>query len=186
MIGRCVARSHSLTLLPCLHFGPLRMTSGCGPYWTTLCLVVPFHGCVVSGRTHAPAFWLSGSLLKVNPSGSPRVFLFGNERTLRRWSINASTHDPLRATQASGVQNLASLPPVVTWNQPPWCRQSTAPSGSRQHQLARDHPCELVAQLVEQRPFKAWVLGSSPSGLTNKIKDLNPDHLQRKFAVIPK
>jgi hypothetical protein len=26
--------------------------------------------------------------------------------------------------------------------------------------------CELVAQLVEQRPFKAWVLGSSPSGLT--------------------
>src|ERR1700690_1762569 len=25
---------------------------------------------------------------------------------------------------------------------------------------------ELVAQLVEQRPFKAWVLGSSPSGLT--------------------
>ena len=26
--------------------------------------------------------------------------------------------------------------------------------------------CEPVAQLVEQRPFKAWVLGSSPSGLT--------------------
>jgi hypothetical protein len=25
---------------------------------------------------------------------------------------------------------------------------------------------EPVAQLVEQRPFKAWVLGSSPSGLT--------------------
>jgi hypothetical protein len=25
---------------------------------------------------------------------------------------------------------------------------------------------ELVAQLVEQRPFKAWVLGSNPSGLT--------------------
>ena len=25
---------------------------------------------------------------------------------------------------------------------------------------------ELVAQLVEQRPFKAWVLGSSPSELT--------------------
>ena len=26
--------------------------------------------------------------------------------------------------------------------------------------------CELVAQLVEQRPFKAWVLGSIPSELT--------------------
>ena len=25
---------------------------------------------------------------------------------------------------------------------------------------------DLVAQLVEQRPFKAWVLGSSPSGIT--------------------
>jgi hypothetical protein len=25
---------------------------------------------------------------------------------------------------------------------------------------------ELVAQLVEQRPFKAWVLGSIPSELT--------------------
>ena len=25
---------------------------------------------------------------------------------------------------------------------------------------------ELVAQLVEQRPFKAWVLGSNPSELT--------------------
>jgi hypothetical protein len=26
--------------------------------------------------------------------------------------------------------------------------------------------CGRVAQLVEQRPFKAWVLGSSPSALT--------------------
>jgi hypothetical protein len=31
---------------------------------------------------------------------------------------------------------------------------------------------ELVAQLVEQRPFKAWVLGSNPSGLTTKNKSL--------------
>ena len=33
---------------------------------------------------------------------------------------------------------------------------------------------ELVAQLVEQRPFKAWVLGSSPSELTKPfiINDL--------------
>jgi hypothetical protein len=39
----------------------------------------------------------------------------------------------------------------------------------------QDHRCvslelaalnELVAQLVEQRPFKAWVQGSSPCGLT--------------------
>ncbi len=29
---------------------------------------------------------------------------------------------------------------------------------------------ELVAQLVEQRPFKAWVLGSSPSELTIQNK----------------
>jgi hypothetical protein len=28
---------------------------------------------------------------------------------------------------------------------------------------------ELVAQLVEQRPFKAWVLGSSPSELTTLL-----------------
>ena len=25
---------------------------------------------------------------------------------------------------------------------------------------------DLVAQLVEQRPFKAWVVGSSPTGIT--------------------
>ena len=30
--------------------------------------------------------------------------------------------------------------------------------------------CELVAQLVEQRPFKAWVLGSIPSELTTQNK----------------
>ena len=29
---------------------------------------------------------------------------------------------------------------------------------------------ELVAQLVEQRPFKAWVLGSSPSELTTSFR----------------
>ena len=28
---------------------------------------------------------------------------------------------------------------------------------------------ELVAQLVEQRPFKAWVLGSIPSELTTRL-----------------
>src|SRR5512146_2044638 len=28
---------------------------------------------------------------------------------------------------------------------------------------------ELVAQLVEQRPFKAWVLGSNPSELTTRL-----------------
>jgi len=27
--------------------------------------------------------------------------------------------------------------------------------------------CGRVAQLVEQRPFKAWVDGSNPSALTN-------------------
>ena len=31
---------------------------------------------------------------------------------------------------------------------------------------------ELVAQLVEQRPFKAWVLGSIPSELTTHNKRL--------------
>jgi hypothetical protein len=28
---------------------------------------------------------------------------------------------------------------------------------------------DSVAQLVEQRPFKAWVLGSSPSGITENL-----------------
>ena len=27
---------------------------------------------------------------------------------------------------------------------------------------------DLLAQLVEQRPFKAWVLGSSPRGITKR------------------
>ena len=40
-------------------------------------------------------------------------------------------------------------------------RQS-APCGSLDKAVLN----ELVAQLVEQRPFKAWVLGSSPSELT--------------------
>ena len=31
---------------------------------------------------------------------------------------------------------------------------------------------ELVAQLVEQRPFKAWVLGPSPSELTTHNKEI--------------
>ena len=31
---------------------------------------------------------------------------------------------------------------------------------------------ELVAQLVEQRPFKAWVLGSNPSELTTQNQSL--------------
>ncbi len=31
---------------------------------------------------------------------------------------------------------------------------------------------ELVAQQVEQRPFKAWVLGSNPSELTTPINNL--------------
>ena len=33
---------------------------------------------------------------------------------------------------------------------------------------------ELVAQLVEQRPFKAWVLGSIPSELTTLAADFLP------------
>ena len=32
---------------------------------------------------------------------------------------------------------------------------------------------ELVAQQVEQRPFKAWVLGSSPSELTTAARSLD-------------
>ncbi len=32
--------------------------------------------------------------------------------------------------------------------------------------------CGRVAQLVEQCPFKAWVLGSSPSALTTYLLDL--------------
>ena len=33
---------------------------------------------------------------------------------------------------------------------------------------------ELVAQLVEQRPFKAWVLGSNPSELTTPSRPRFP------------
>ena len=32
---------------------------------------------------------------------------------------------------------------------------------------------ELLAQLVEQRPFKAWVLGSSPRQLTTYVTVMN-------------
>ena len=34
--------------------------------------------------------------------------------------------------------------------------------------------CGRVAQLVEQRPFKAWVLGSSPSALTSYPIEITP------------
>ena len=34
--------------------------------------------------------------------------------------------------------------------------------------LAAERYCELVAQLVEQRTFNAWVLGSIPSELTSR------------------
>ena len=42
---------------------------------------------------------------------------------------------------------------------------------------------ELVAQLVEQRPFKAWVLGSSPSELTISAA-ANPTSLERTFRLL--
>ena len=33
---------------------------------------------------------------------------------------------------------------------------------------------DLLAQLVEQRPFKAWVVGSNPTGITTMaISELN-------------
>ena len=38
--------------------------------------------------------------------------------------------------------------------------------------LLRECGSDLVAQLVEQRPFKAWVVGSSPTGIT-KLSKLN-------------
>jgi hypothetical protein len=37
--------------------------------------------------------------------------------------------------------------------------------------------CELVAQLVEQRPFKAWVLGSNPSELTTLDPQGHPSEI---------
>ena len=51
------------------------------------------------------------------------------------------------------------------------------PGAARQKRREPNTPCdnleeaalfELVAQLVEQRPFKAWVLGSIPSELTTQ------------------
>src|SRR5580692_5941315 len=41
---------------------------------------------------------------------------------------------------------------------------------------------ELVAQLVEQRPFKAWVLGSSPSELTTHFGRCSFQMLLRRQA----
>jgi hypothetical protein len=44
---------------------------------------------------------------------------------------------------------------------------------------------ELVAQLVEQRPFKAWVLGSNPSELTTpgRLSIQKLSALSLKFAT---
>src|SRR4051812_50058987 len=39
--------------------------------------------------------------------------------------------------------------------------------------------CGRVAQLVEQRPFKAWVDGSNPSALTNFSAQLSAPRGQR-------
>ena len=47
-----------------------------------------------------------------------------------------------------------------------------SPGGFRQLFCDRLPKCGRVAQLVEQRPFKAWVLGSSPSALTKILQDL--------------
>ena len=46
---------------------------------------------------------------------------------------------------------------------------------------------ELVAQLVEQRPFKAWVLGSNPSGLTThkRITLFCPASTEQDNSVSP-
>src|SRR5580693_9400868 len=51
---------------------------------------------------------------------------------------------------------------------------------------ARAHSCcgsleqaalnELVAQLVEQRPFKAWVVGSNPTELTTQAANSLPQN----------
>ena len=47
-------------------------------------------------------------------------------------------------------------------------------------------PYEPVAQVVEQLTFNQRVAGSSPAGLTNKIKELDEDyrnHRPRKTAI---
>jgi hypothetical protein len=60
----------------------------------------------------------------------------------------------------SPPQSLLSLPLVVTLNQRPYF--------------------EPVAQLVEQRPFKAWVVRSNRTGLTTLAVAPSPDHLFRR------
>jgi len=42
--------------------------------------------------------------------------------------------------------------------------------------LLRECGSDLVAQLVEQRPFKAWVVGSSPTGIT-RVRRITPNSL---------
>lgn len=42
---------------------------------------------------------------------------------------------------------------------------------------------ELVAQLVEHRPFKALVLGSSPSELTTFFRPQNPSKIESSYSA---
>ena len=96
---------------------------------------------------------------------------------------DASFHHRLVTSFQGGSVTIVSAKKVTCPNVQIACSLSLPDFGfarswpGGQHALfeQQDHRCvslelaalnELVAQLVEQRPFKAWVLGSSPSELT--------------------
>src|ERR1019366_6458101 len=100
---------------------------------------------------------------------------------------DASFHHQLVTSFQGGSVTIVSAAKVTFPNVQIACSLSLPDFGfarswpGGQHALfeQQDHRCvslelaalnELVAQLVEQRPFKAWVLGSSPSELTTPFR----------------
>ena len=55
-----------------------------------------------------------------------------------------------------------------------WTQTGCARVNSRCGSLKEAALSELVAQLVEQRPFKAWVVGSIPTELTTRAANSLP------------
>ena len=89
-----------------------------------------------------------------------------------RRSNKRTTISPIHA-QARGISAERSLG-WMTW----------AKAQSRHSFLS----CGLVAQLVEQRPFKAWVPGSIPGGITsyahNSMEECSPPKAEIQVRVL--
>ena len=74
---------------------------------------------------------------------------------------------PLRCAQGpeddKSVRALSRIPNAIALGPKGWAQRNSGCDNLKRAALS-----ELVAQLVEQRPFKAWVLGSIPSELTTQ------------------